>query len=257
MSESTLSVNRDEILQAVGDYFTFGRDRWVWNREQTAQVTRVVRSGERTFYNPPGHTWSFLTLKLALSITNAATDFTLPDDFGGLLDSYLSFSAGNNEYQTVKVTSVAEIMRRRQFTNVDAQIQPILCAVNAKSSDGTSTGQRFELLLYPQPTVSGTLNGRYYSDPYATSDSSIYPLGGQPHAETLLTCCLAAAELEKIGQPGPQAAKYAERLSTSIAMDRRMGAKWLGYNGDGSCDERWSVYDMRSGAPTYNGVALS
>lgn len=75
MAEATLSVDRDEILQAVGDYLGYTRNQHVWTREQTARVDGIVRSGERQFYNPPPlgnfppHTWSFLRPLLRTTIS--------------------------------------------------------------------------------------------------------------------------------------------------------------------------------------------
>ncbi len=323
MAESTLSTSRSEILQAVGDYFEFGRNQHSWSREETAKVTRVIRSGERQFYEPPPlgnqppHSWSFMRPRFS-QILNApystgvvgvttgtvtltggtwptwAADgwlvvdgagytvasrssssvlvlddtavtgltgetyslqryqYTLPDDFGGFIDPYLSFSAASNKYSSVLFTTVPEFTRQRQFEPFAANVQPTIFTVQPVSSTG-SDGQRFMLQLFPTPTVAATLEGTYYSTPSATTDSLPYPLGGQPHSETYMAAIMAAAEFEKNKKRGDLYAYFLERLATSIAHEKKTGAKILGYNGDGLDDV---VPFERSGAPTYNGVAL-
>ncbi len=240
---------------AVGDYLDYGRNPAIWDREKTAQVTRILRSAERQFYSPPNYTWSFLRLLLSLDITAADDDVDLPDGFGGFFDSYLSFVLADNKYAQVRQTSVPEILRMRQNENLVPAIQPLYFAVNAKTPTGTA-GQLFEVMLFPTPAQDGTLVGTYYANSDATTDSLPYANGGAVHAETLLACCLAAAELEKTKQQGPLAAKYQERLAASIQHDRRCGPKHLGYNGDRSVSTA-SIYDLRQSSITRNGVAIS
>lgn len=254
MSESSLSLTQGDILQAVGDYFGFTRNRYVWSREETAKVNRACRTGQNQFYNPPGHTFSFLRPRLELDIEADEADYDLPDDFGGFLDPFLSFCASDNQTYPVRITSVPEILRNRQLEPMSAAMD-MLAAVSAKSSSGTN-GQRMELLLSPTPASDGTLNATYYAIPNALSDTATYPLGGQPHAETLLASCLAAAEMEKTGQPGPQRQIYLERLQASIDFDRRTGPKHFGYNGDRSGSLPVSIYDLRSSSITRNGVPI-
>lgn len=253
MSESTLSTTRSEILQAVGDFLGHGRAQFVWTREQTAQITRIMRSGERQFYNPPGHSWSFLRLTLSLSISSGDGDYDLPDGFAGFLDQFLTFSSNtHNRYEPVRQTSVAEILRLRQNSNLNPAPQELLFAVNAKTPTGT-TGQRFEVLIFPEPTASGTLGGLYYANADATTDTLVYAMGGGLHSETLLACCLAAAELERDKKPGALKQLYNERLAASIAHDRKIGAKTFGLNLDGGSASGVSFAEIRGGTLTYNG----
>lgn len=245
MSESTLTSPRSEILQAVGAFFNYGRNQYQWTREQREQVYRCVRSGERQFYNPPNHSWSFLRLRLTLSISADDADYDLPDGFAGFLDPFLSFTADDNRLWSVQETSVAEILKLRQNENLFGGVQEYLFAKEAKTPTGT-TGQRFQVLLFPTPQASGTLTGSYYANPDATTDSLPYALGGSIHSEALLACCLAAAELERDKTLGPMKQQYNERLAASIAFDKRTGPKNLGYNNDASSRQVVSVYDLRN-----------
>lgn len=241
---------------AIGDFMGFGRAQFVWKREESAQVTRIVRSGERQFYAPPNHSWSFLRLRLSLSITATDGDVDLPDGFGGFFDQFLSFVLANNKYEQVRQTSVSEILRMRQNENLAPTIQPTFFAVNAKTPTGT-TGQRSEILLFPVPAEDGTLVGSYYALPDAMTDSLPYAMGGEIHSETLLSCCLAAAELERDKKPGAMKQLYDERLASSIQHDRRIGPKTFGMNLDRGSERGVSFAEVRGGTLTYNGVALS
>ncbi len=254
-SGSTLGITRVDIFVVLGRYFEYGRNPAVWSEEELSRIEDITRSGENTFYNPPGHSWSFLRPRLALSIVANTADYDLPDDFGGFLDQYLSFVQADNKFESVLQTSVPLILKYRQNENLIVSIQSMLFAVNVKVSSNTEI-QGSEVLLFPTPKQDGTLEGTYYSTPNAISDNAPFPLGGQPHSETLLAACMAAAELEKTKQQGPLAAKYQERLAASIQFDRRTGPKHLGYNGDRSPGQV-SIYDLRQSSITRNGVAIS
>ncbi len=251
MSESTLSSPRSEILAAVGAFFDFGRDQYAMTREQREQVYRCVRSGERRFYR--AYNWSFLKLRLTLSLVAATADYDLPDGFGGFFDPQLSFTAADNQFWPIKNTSVPAILQARQYTHVTVAIQPKLFAVNAKTPTG-STGQRFEILLFPAPIADGTLEGTYYANPDATTDALPYAMGGEIHAETLLNACLAAAELERDKKAGPLKQEYSDSLSQSVAHEKSIGPKHFGYNSDRSSSVCWPL--LRTTSVTRNGVPL-
>ena len=93
---------------------------------------------------------------------------------------------------------------------------------------------------------------RYRSNPYNLSPSKPYPLGGQPHAETLIASCLAAAELKLNDEQGPHYADFIEKLRSSVSIDRRMNLHTLGYNGDGSCEAQYE----RGQTVLFNGVSV-
>lgn len=258
MAESTLSISRAEILQAVGAYLFQGpapnqgeRDQYVWNREQLAQVNRIINRGQRQFYS--AYAWSFLRLRLSLAIVAGTADYTLADGFSGFYDPFLSFTVNDGRIWSVLETSVSKILDYRQNANRLPAFQEMYFAKEAKTPTGT-TGQRFQLLLFPTPTAAGTLTGSYFSNPDSMTDTLVYPLGGGPHSETMLASCLACAELERDGQPGPHKQDYIESLQRSLEHEKRTGAKHFGYNGDGG--NASSLYDLRVTSVTRNGVAI-
>lgn len=259
MAESTLSISRAEILQAVGAYLFQSpspnqgeRNQYVWDREQLGQVNRVINRGQRQFYS--AYSWSFLRLRLALAIVAGTKDYTLPDAFGGFFDPYLSFAVDDGRIYPVYETSVTQLLNYRQNETRLPTFQEMYFAKEAKTPTGT-TGQRYQLLLFPTPTAAGTLTGSYYASPDSFTDSLPYPLGGEIHGETLLASCLACAELERDGQPGSRKQDYMEALSRSVEHEKRTGPKDFGYNADRS-GSYVSPFDMRVTSVTRNGVAI-
>lgn len=88
----------------------------------------------------------------------------------------------------------------------------------------TTTGQRFEMLVFPTPDTAYTVNYRYNIAPDDVTSSATYPHGGPQHAETFMLACVAKAELIVKGEPGPNTAAFQQQLAASIIMDRRARA---------------------------------
>ena len=322
MSEPTTSYSRVENLQAVGDFFGFGRNQHVWSREETARVTRAMRLGENQFYKPPKidenppHSWSFLkpriqvtisapystgtigiasgTVTLAsgtwptwaadghlvvdgtgyavasrtsssvivledtsVSVTSGTEyelqrwQYTMPDDFGGFIDSTLTYQPNSNTFWDVAHVSVNELLSLRQ--NEIAVDLPVY-AITPVNSTSASEGQRVELLIYPTPTQAAVLEGEYWAAQNVTTDSLPYAMGSI-HSDCLYASCLAAAELDRDGKHGSWWQVFMERLTAAIAHDKRTGPRFLGYNGDPSTD---ATGPWRHASPTftYNNVNL-
>lgn len=181
--------------------------------------------------------------------------YTLPDDFGGFLANKFAYSPDDNLYCDCKLTSYAEILQRRQRESWGTpDNQALYGAVTSKTSAMT-TGQRFELCLWPTPNAAGVIEAEYYSNPSAIDDSTPYPFGGQPHAATLRAAVLAAAELEADGMQGAHYSKFLERLAASVSHDRRTGPRHLGNMNSSNGD----TYYYRHGRDyiTYNGTLYS
>ncbi len=324
MSEPTTSVGRSEILQAIGDYLGIRRLQHVWSREETARVTRIMRSGESQFFSPPPlgdgeqpYSWRFLRPRLQIVISapyatgtieatsgsvaltsgtwpawaadgelvvdgerysvasrtsnsvivlddttvtiSAGTEYslerwqyTMPDDFGGFIDPFLTFKIGSNKYWEVPHVSVSELMKNRS-RNILTDV-PVVAVVFVNSTTA-SAGQRQEMLIHPIPTAAGVLEGQYWAIQNSTTDSLPYAVGTL-FGNCLLASCLAAAEIERDKKPGPMKMLFMERLAAAIAHDKRTGPRYLGYNGDRSVDDD-DPNSWRGGTATYNGVSFS
>lgn len=305
-TESTLSVTRTQLMQALGRYLSWSRSPSDWTAEQTDDAAAIIRSAERMFYHPerlPGehtvHVWSFLDQRLELDInasystgtvaissgtvtltggtwpswaasgwlevdgaeyevssrtsgsvivladsitvasgasyTLSQWEYALPSLFGGnFLESYLAFHRLDENWVRVRLTGPNEIHGRRQtdwVTGVDFD-QPFLAAVERKTRSQT-TGQRFQLIIWPSVTSAGTIIATYTANPSAITDSEPYPLGGEQHAETLLAAVLAAAELYMNDERSVHRDTFKERLWASVALDRKLNTpKYFGMNLD-------------------------
>lgn len=241
MAESTLSISRTDLVRYVGRFLGYGTG--TLDTEQTQDVTDCIDRGLRQFYQPPvlegegqSHTWSFMKPVMEIGIAVNQRALQLPDDFGGFLESFLYFAPQDDAWQKLPIVGIGQILNERQFdsdTNTTTGV-PELAAVVPIGSDGTN-GQRFALELWPSTDSTYTIRGQYYSNPYQISTSKPYPLGGQPHAETLIESCLAIAEQMLNDEIGLHTSKFTVQLRTSISHDRRMtGTKHFGYNADRS-----------------------
>lgn len=244
------------ILESIGDFLGYGRLPYVWSREQRAQVTRIVRSAEQRFYNPPGYSWRFLRLRLTLTVDADDGDIDLPTNFGGFLGPYLTFTSADNRQWPIQEVSVSQLLRYRQNPTFFPSSQECVYAVESQTPTGDAQ-QLSQILLFPTPAADGTLTGDYFIAAEAMTDALPYAMGGPIHSETLLACCKAGAELDRDKKPGPLEALYQERLAASLSHDRRTGPKHLGYNGDSSGYGDLSLAEMRESSFTRNGSDLS
>lgn len=261
--ESTLSVTRTTLRARVARYLGWNSDDDEWDTEMESDIDAIIKSGERNFYQPlvqPGersvHAWSFLNPILELEVEEDDDDIALPADFSAFVDPTLKWAPANNQLYEVTLTSTSEILRHRQLDDNSPSNMPVLAAVQPLASD-QSGGQRFQIMLWPAAEEDGTLIGQYYANPYAISDDSPYPLGGQPHSECLLESCLAAAELHQNDDLGIHRTQFEKLLQSAIALDRKLSVPRLfGQNLDrsGGCYDLMDARVRHRGTITLNGV---
>jgi hypothetical protein len=112
---------------------------------------------------------------------------------------------------------------------------PQLAAVRPKTNDGSS-GQRFELIIWPTPDGVYHLTGKTHTLFQKLSAANPYPLGGAMHARTVQKACLAEVEEHVEHTQGPMYKAFMDALRTSIFQDRAQSPRILGYNPDNSDD---------------------
>lgn len=236
MSESTISLTFDDLLQVVGRYLGYGASSSTYSTAQKTRIGEIINSGYRRFITPPVldgettiHEWSFLTITTTIATVDGDGETDLPDDFGGLIGDF-TWGTG---YMRAPITVVADAKMRDLRTGNTQSGYPLYVAIRNKTFDQTAAGQRFELAWWPEPDDAYTL-GYTYSALYRKLDSTyLYPLGGAYHAETIRAACLSVAEEEDNDVIGAKNAIWKERLRASIASDRqRMTPDYLGYNGN-------------------------
>lgn len=152
--------------------------------------------------------------------------FDLPDNFGRLVGS-LHFPA--NEYrQSVTIVPIGRILEMRASNAFLST--PRFAATRYKTTDGSS-GQRQEILFFPQPDQTWEMLYEYEAYNGALSDSYPYPLGGMQLAELYIESCLAVAESRLEDVVGIHAAQYQALLVDAIARDRKRSARSYGQMG--------------------------
>lgn len=243
MAESSLNLKLSELEAEVGFYLGWGRgtnfDEPAWDDRQQREIDRIVDRGLRMFYFPaplPGdatsYDWSFLRPHVQLSYANASDPpvVALPDDFGGI-EGVLRLIDANKPSFAIRV--VPEAFVRRKYEELpDATGQPQYAAIEGLRGTTTERSTRAQLRIWPKADQDYTLALQYYLLPGALSGIFPYAYGGALHAETILAAVKAAAEQHQNGERGIEYAYFLERMSASVALDRRNKAQAFGYNGD-------------------------
>jgi hypothetical protein len=237
MAESGLSLNRTQLREAVGTFLDLGFEVADYSTDHLLLIDRAIDDGLRSFYEPeplPGertpHIWSFTKPIGELMTVGGQSDYDLPDDFGGMEDRF--YLVGDDMSSVpLLMTNMARMLARREVDDSSSG-PPQMTALNSIPSTG-ETPTRWSVSIWPVPSGEYTLKFPYRSNPYALSATAPYPLGGQPHAETLKESCLAAAERNVNDELGIHNDTFRRRLAASVALDRRLfGTKNYGYNGD-------------------------
>lgn len=265
-TESTLSMDRDDLRKEVGWFWLGERTAANWSSDEGTQIDDIIASGLRSFYHPPptqntplGYKWSFMEPTTTKVLVAGTADYTLSANFGGLIGT-MTYSVDDNRWFPIEITGEHRIRTLRQRDYSSLRSDPKLAAVRPISSDG-SNGQRFQLMLYPSPDKAYTLSYRYHALPQNLTAAKPNPLGGEAHSETILESCLAVAEARMDDNAGIHAAAYQQRLAASIAYDTMMNTpERMGYNGDSSDGGIWSEQANRylnGDVVTYNGASFT
>jgi hypothetical protein len=262
MAESSDSLSRVHIKTALrrkAQYALTG----TLETDQDSNIADMILFGENMFYKGtklPGessiHRWSFLEPETSITISSGDYAYDLPDGFSSFISPYLAYTATDAPY-TVQITTI-ERLRELHSGNSGQQVDwPTHAALSLKTR-AQSTGQRFELLLYPIPNATKTLIFSYYLNPSLTVDSTApYPLGGQPHGLTLLTACLAAWEIHMEDTvDGPNYREFLRLMADSIAFDRSSTTpQHFGKNSDASQRPRRMIRKHRAFGTEYLGMS--
>ncbi len=262
MSESSLSVGYPDLCAIVGKFLGYGFSSSGWGLLATVgskyyEINSVVQSGIRRVYNPPatiagqvGYEWSFLRVHDDLEVVSGTTDYDLPDDFGRLVDT---FHFPSEEYRTgLSIVSVHKILELR--ANDSSTGYPTHAATRWKPQVEGS-GQRAEVLLYPEPDNDWDMPYEYEAFLGAISAANPYPLGGMEMSELYIESCLAVAETRLNDEIGIHNQNYQTLLVAAIEKDKKRGPQTYGQMGqkqDSDIVFQRGLY----GTVTYNGVEI-
>lgn len=211
--------------------------------------------------------WTATTETAADFILKHDGNYDLPDDFAGIEGRLVVESLNYKPDLLLVGEGQIRSLRQQAPQNLTGSISstPYYAAIRPKAHTDPTTGQRFEIMFFPLPSVVLTISYVKRILPQMLVSSSIdYPYGGAEHAETIKAACMAAAEEQQNGNRlngNPVYDKknlFQERLAASIAMDKQKNqVDFFGYNSDMSDSkhrhgrQRTGFYD--SGLVTYNG----
>lgn len=216
-----------------------------WTTATQNRLSDLIHGGYLQFLYPPilpgettAHRWSFL--RPTTTLATAASDYLydMPSNFGAIA-SDLAYDSNDDIARVIRQVSPGLIDRKR--AEDDTAGRPAYFALRPKSIAETA-GQTTECILYPTPDAIYNLVYYYDAKPERLSAVNLYPLGGQPHADTLLQSCRDVAAQRMLDQAGgPEHQLFLQRLQASVEFDRRHAPTFLGYNnetGRGPCITR-------------------
>lgn len=230
MAESSLSITLTELKREVAFFLGWSRNPTNWDNTQNQDFDDIHKRALRMFYFPPDegenprYEWTFLRKTGTINTQNNDYDYDLPDDFGGtLLDSSTRYAAGNGNLQLKKVDEQIIEQKRAKDQRWGA---PRYFAVRNKTH-APSTGQRWEMLVYPTPstntsTVNSIISFRYVYIPNILDSTNTYPVGGGQYSEVILAAHLACAEFKQDDEPnGPMMERFKTLLGTAMRNDKQ------------------------------------
>lgn len=234
-ASTSLAIDYGYIKVRVGDMMGFGPAPVTWSHEQVRTVERIIEDGLRKFYNPEPlggevRDWYFLQSAVNLSLVDDDADYDLPADFGHhRLDPVFVGSA--SVLQKIRMVSRHEFEYQKQLQG-DRTGRPEICTIQGKTFAG-GTGQRYEIVFFPEPDTNYTVRVQYRVNPTKISASAPFPRGGETHGNTILEACLASAEIYRGRNETVHQQEYMRCLASSIMMDRKAeAAEYLGQNTD-------------------------
>ncbi|MEM9354587.1 MAG: hypothetical protein AAGB04_00095 [Pseudomonadota bacterium] len=237
-STGTLEVNRSQLMRLVGRVMGIGTNPDSWTHGNKVEVHEVVRAGLRRFYHPiaiPGdkvpHQWSFLEPVASLQLSAGDGIYDLPGDFAVLRGHITYVPEHSSLYPPITRISEQSLRLKQQRTQTTGR--PQCFAIRTKDTDATA-GTRHELLVWPQPDQDYDVHYRYAINPDQLVDDAALPLGGQPHAQTLIAACMAAADEFQQENRGHES-RFQSHLISSVGFDRQQDAPdQMQYNHDRS-----------------------
>ena len=217
MAESTLSYKYSDLRTAIARHLKFPASGW--STDQETDIDNCLKRGLNQFYITPGWTWSFLDIEATIATTDGQSEDTLEDNYGSMIEGF-SYSDTNQGVLQVQRVTTGDIRRRLALD--DNEGAPLFYCLEVVNVTAT-TGQRWQVRWYPTPDTAYTMYYKYKALGEVIDSANEYPLGGAPHAETILASCLSIAEKENRSNETRMEQYYLQRLKAS--MDYDLGVK--------------------------------
>lgn len=222
-SDTQLTLDDTSVSAAAGSSYALAQ-----STQDDATLTFQdyedwISAGYREFLFPDQQgqefeTWSFLCKETTLSLTSGTANYDLPADFGQHVIRATLVSGDSSDLPRIEIVDWATIAQKQNYES--ASDAPEYLAWVPKTFDG-STGQRFEVQVYPTPAESYSLKVEYREEPVVLSPAAPYPRGGNIHGDTILKACKAACERDQDDEAGIHNERFLARLQASVAMEMK------------------------------------
>jgi hypothetical protein len=260
---SSLEVTKSQLERLIGRAIFNNPNPKTWTHGQASTVAEVLRTGLRKFYQPqvlPNERdtwqWSFLSPVHLMDIQSGVFAYDLPLDFS-MVRGGITYSDGTGiMYPPIRLVSEEQVRQQLQATGNTAR--PFVAAIRVKNSN-ENTGTRYEFLLAPIPSEDRQIAIPYAINPEQLGTDQALPMGGQPHAQTVIEACLAASEIH-LGSGNSHQQEFLTCLQASISHDRMLSSPHtLGYNRDNSDSYHHDLpyverFNRGDSMTTYNGT---
>ena len=231
----------------VSGYLEYGHNFVAIDHDKESLIRSIIERGLAQFFSPPilppesqhrpskPHRWSFLRPVAQLTLGANESLAPLPDDCTGVVGDFTYVNnAGTFRVPTVPLEHLRQVQANIEISGLDPILldddhkllvddsaiptgMPIAAAIETKAVDGGPFA--FQVRFYPTPSQAVTLEYSYEISPLPLSELNLFPAAPRVHYDTILASCLAAAEVEKLGQSGPRWSYFIERLKASVAAD--------------------------------------
>ena len=230
-------VTYQTLMSEVGAYLGYGSDSAGWNESHVIEMDRYIQAGIRQFYRPPavqgvepGYEWTFLRPSGTITTVAGTYIYDLPREFSRLV--------GDMYYDPVvhqgSIVQVGQGQLLAAYQNNDIQHPPRIVATRIKDVGVMLQPQDHEAMLWPVPDAAYVLTFQYEAYTGRIDAVRRFPLGGDKYGETIISSCLAVAEMRANDSRGIHWENFASQLASAIKFDISVGAMHYGYMGDTS-----------------------
>lgn len=259
--------NAAYLSRMVGRHIGAGVNPSAWSHGQEQMIAEVLRRAKRKVYNPPlvmgekyPHDWSFLRPLGSVQTVAGVYSYDLPLDFVQLYGPLTHSTAGSTLYPAINF--VGEHIIRQLLQRQETSARPDRAAIRVKEK-GDETSTTYELLLWPVPDDSYTIDFRYRVNPNTSEADSLPALvdkmdlhGGDRFSEMFLEAAFLAAD-ELMGlKRSVHEERFMRAVMNAVGSDRLTSAPdSMGYNGDPSSRRQWTGdwHEYDENVVTYNG----
>lgn len=259
--------NAAYLSRMVGRHIGAGPNPSAWTHQQEQMIAEALRRAKRKVFNPPlvmgeryPHDWSFLRPVGTIETKAGVYAYDLPSDFAQMYGQLTHSTQGSTLYPCINF--IGEHIIRQLLQRQETSARPDRAAVRVKPK-GDTTPTTYELLLWPVPDDSYTIDFRYRVNPDTSEANSLPALvdsmdlhGGDRFSEMYLEAAFLSADEIMGVKRSVHEERFLRAVMNAVGSDRLTAAPdSMGYNGDPSSRRMWTGdwHEYDENVVTYNG----